>query len=167
MQKKLYQLNPTLRHFLAAFTLLLSLATAVGLTFVYQTTRMQFSGVIERYNGSDSENMDEAIDIPENYPKSISEMLLNTHNHLFGFSFIFLSMGILFYFNSFITGKWKSILLVEPFISVFITFASMWGMRFMVASFVYLLVFSAILTYLSFFVMAAVIVYELLFYQPT
>lgn len=167
MQKKLYQLDPTLRHFLAAFTLLLSIATAVGLTFVYQTTRMQFSGVIERYNGSDFETLDETIDIPENYPKSISEMLLNTHNHLFGFSLIFLSMGILFYFNSFITGKWKSILLIEPFISVFITFASMWGMRFIAPAFVYLLLFTAILTYLSFFVMAAIILYELLIYKST
>jgi len=167
MQKKLHQLDPTLKHFLAAFTLLLSIATSVGLTFVYQTTRMQLSGVIERYNGSDLETLDETIDIPENYPKSISELLLNTHNHLFGFSFIFLSMGILFFFNSFIDGKWKSILLVEPFISVFITFASMWGMRFIDPAFAYVLVLAAVLTYLSFFVMAAVIVYELLFYKTS
>ena len=165
MHIKLYQLDPTLKHFLAAFTLLLCIATSVGLIFVYQTTRVQFSGVIERYNGSDLDSMDDTLDIPENYPKSISEMLLNTHNHLFGFSFIFLSVGLLFFCNSLIIGKWKSILLIEPFISVFITFASMWGMRFISPSFVYVLMFAAILTYLSFFVMALIILYELLFYR--
>lgn len=160
MPEKLSNLPKTLRHFLAAFLLLLSIATSVGLIFINETTAIAPEGISEHYNGSDISG--DEFDIPESYPKSVKEMLLNTHNHLFGFAFIFLSVGILFFFNSIISGFWKYLLMVEPFFSVILTFGGLWLLRFANPMFVYLVIIFAILTYLSFFLMVFVLLYELL-----
>ena len=138
MSVKLYRLDKTMRHFLAAFVLLMTLAVSTGLVLVYHTTSYSKDGVVERYRGS--ENTDE-FDIPAQFPKSRFEMLLNTHNHLFGFSIIFLVVGFIFYFNSIITGGWKYLLLIEPFISVLITFSGLWFIRFYDTFFIYFVFF--------------------------
>ena len=161
MQIKLYNLDRILRHFLAALVLLLMSATFTGLAFVYQTTQFNKTGVTERYNGS-IVDPDDDLDVPENYPKSLHELLLNTHNHLFGFAFIFLSIGFIFYFNSAISGAWKYFLMVEPFLSVLLTFSGFWVMRFIDPSFVYIVFISAALTYGTLFFMASILLYELL-----
>ncbi len=155
----LYKLDKTFRHFLASFILLLSVAVSTGLLFVYQTTSIETEGIIERYNGSE---VDEDFAIPEEFPKSIFEMLLNTHNHLFGFAFIFLCVGTLFYFNTVITSGWKYFLLVEPFFSILLTFGGLWLVRFVDTSFVLLVFISAILTYLSYYIICFILLYELI-----
>ncbi len=162
MQIKLINLDRTLRHFLAAFIFLLMIATLTGLAFIYQTTQFSKSGVTERYNGSSIDETDE-LSIPENYPKPLSELLLNTHNHLFAFAFIFLCIGFIFYFNSIISGFWKYFLLVEPFLSVLLTFSGIWAMRFIHPHFVFVVFVAAFLTYGALFVMGAILFYELLF----
>ena len=73
MKIKLYKLDRSLRHFLAAFLLLCTTAVSTGLIFVFQTTEMQASGIEQRYRGN-TENIDD-IGISESYPKSIFEML--------------------------------------------------------------------------------------------
>ncbi|MCH8326424.1 MAG: hypothetical protein IIB83_07685 [Bacteroidetes bacterium] len=105
----------------------------------------------------------EVIDIPETYPKTISEMLITTHNHLIGFALIFFAIGLIFYFNSIITGFWKIFLMIEPLVSTIVTFASIWGMRYIAQEFVYLAAVSSALIYLSFFIMSVIIFYELIF----
>ncbi len=160
MNVKLYQLDKTLRHFLAAFLLLCTFAVASGLIFVFHTTEMKTSGIEERYRGN--EETDD-FGISESYPKTVFEMLLNTHNHLFGFAFIFLAVGGIFYFNSVITGWLKYFLLVEPFFSVLITFSSLWGLRFVNPAFKYAVFLGGVLTYLSYFLIVSVLFYELLF----
>jgi hypothetical protein len=162
MQIKLYKLDRTQRHFLAAFVSLLMIATLLGLAFVYQTTQFEKSGVVERYNGSGVDS-DAEMDVPESYPKSAIELLLNTHNHLFGFSFVFFSLGMLFYFNSTLAGFWKYVLMVEPFLSVLLTFSSIWAMRFIHPDFVFVTLISAFFTYAALFVMGIILLYELLY----
>ena len=162
MQIELYKLERTMRHFLAVFIFLLMIATLLGLAYVYQTTQFNKTGVTERYNVSVIEPGDD-FEIPVNYPKPLSELLLNTHNHLFGFAFIFLSLGFIFYFNSLISGFWKYFLMVEPFVSALLTFSGIWAMRFIHPHFVFVVFIAAFLTYGALFVMGSIIVYELLF----
>ena len=57
---------------------------------VYIPSEIQTIGIIDRsMPAAKNETMDQ-LDIPDHYPKSYFEMLLNTHNHLFGFSIILL-----------------------------------------------------------------------------
>lgn len=156
----LYKLEKTFRHFVASFILLMTISVSTGLVLVYQTTSYTDSGVVERYKGSLI--TDDELDIPDQYPKSEFEMLLNTHNHLFGFSVIFLCIGSIFYFNSTITNGWKYFLLIEPFISVLITFSGLWLIRFLDPLFVYFVFAAAVISYLSYFFMTTIILYELL-----
>ena len=163
MNIKLYQLDKLLKNFIIAFLTLLTIALIVGLLFLMESSNSSVKGTVDRWNGSEvSENTD-SFAIAEEYPKQISEMLLTTHNHLFGFAFIFGSIGFIFYFNSIVTGFIKKFLLIEPFISAVVTFGSIWLMRFYNDLFVYLALLSAIVMYLSYFIMYFVCMYELKF----
>jgi hypothetical protein len=134
-----------------------------GLIFLKYTTKYTPKGAAQRFNGTNIEQELADFDIPENYPKPISEMLITTHNHILGFAFIFFITGLIFQFNSIINGFWKSFLLIEPTISIVITFGSIWLMRFVHKDFVYLTILSSVILYLSFFIMAGCSAYELKF----
>ena len=111
---------------------------------------------MERFKGSEikenSDSLDE-MELEMNYEKSISEMLMTTHNHILGISFILLSVGIIFYFNSILSGFWKMFLMIEPFVSLIISFTSIWGVRFIDGNFVYITFISALFMYTSLFIM--------------
>ncbi len=163
MNIKLYQLESSLKKFLIVFVLVLSIGILVGLAYLNQTTKYSPNKAIERFNGSEIQTNQEMLDIPETYPKPISEMLITTHNHIIGLSLIIFIVGIIFYFNSILSGFWKLFLMIEPLFSTIITFGSIWGMRYIANEFVYLAALSSILLYLSLFTMIGIILYELIF----
>lgn len=161
MKIKLFKLDNTMKIFLSTFIAVLIIGVSVGLVYLNFTTKMNASGTIERYNGSQNSSND--FEIAESYPKSISEMLTTTHSHVIIFALIFFAIGSIFYFNSIIKGFWKEFLIVEPLISTVITFSSIWGIRYIHESFIYLTIISAILMYVSFYFMSAISLYELIF----
>ncbi len=162
MKIELHLLDKKLKRLLSTYLLVLTFGVCVGLIYLMESTNGSISGTVERWNGSQTNNT-ESFAVPENYPKPISEMLITTHNHIFGFAFIFISIGIIFYFNQTITGFWSLFLLIEPFVSTVVTFGSIWLMRFVDGSFVYLTLFSTALIYSSYFIMLGVCIYELVF----
>ena len=156
---RLVDLPQNIKYFLAAFLLLMSLGVSLGLVYVYETTEMTSGGTEEHYTGS---ALNDDMDIPEKYPKELESMLLTTHTHLISFSFIFFFLGLIFYMNSTITGGWKTFIIIEPFISVLITFGSIWGVRYSSLIYSNYIILFGILTYLSFYLMVAMSLYELL-----
>ena len=98
----------------------------------------------------------------EKYPKPLSELLNTTHTHIISMTMIFLIVGCIFFFNSIITGLYKTIIIIEPFISIIITFGGIWLIRYFNPIFSYLVILSGILMYLSFFIMVVTIFYELI-----
>jgi len=94
-------------------------------------------------------------------------MLETTHTHVTSFAFISVLLGIIFYFNSIILGKWKIFLIIEPFISTFITFSSLWIMRYINENFVYLIILSSTLLYLCWVTMLFISLYELIFVKKS
>ena len=157
---KLQNLEREVKLFLAVFLTVLTIGVTVGLFYVYTTTTITTAGIADHYAGSE---IKDEFDIPEDYPKPFSELLLTTHNHVITFSIIFFIIGSLFYYNSTIVGKWKLILIIEPLISTLLTFGSLWGIRYLSKSFVWLTVGSSLLLYVSFYIMAIILLYELLF----
>lgn len=151
MNITLCSLDKHLKTFLAIYIIVISLGVTVGLIFIHNTTSLTSKGVVERFKGSEND-----VDIQENYPKPYSEMLITTHNHIFGMAFIFLSIGIIFNFNSIIKNSWKIFLMTEPLISVILTFGSIWLVRYVDGRFVYVTVLSGILMYLSYYIMAVI-----------
>jgi hypothetical protein len=159
-KKGLYTWPQPLKVFLIGFLFLLTSGVSVGIIFLFKTTSYSASGTIEHYKGSPIQKED-TFSVPDKYPKPVSEMLLTTHNHFIGFSFIFFFLGGLFYFNSTIKGGLKNLLLIEPFISTWLTFASIWGIRYIDLRIVYVAVPAALLTYFSFYLLVVILLYEL------
>ena len=155
---KLYQLPRAIKLLLMLTVLNLTVGVGIGLYYVSNTTHLSPEGTAEQFRGS---SVDNNFDIPEKFPKPTSELLTTTHNHIISMTFIFFIMGGIFYFNSIITGFWKSFFIAEPFFSILATFGGIWFIRFIHSSFSYLVMVSGILMYLSFFIMAGTIIYEL------
>ena len=154
----LYQLPKGIKILILLTVLNLTVGVGIGLYYVSNTTHLSPEGTAEQFRGS---SVDNNFDIPEKFPKPTSELLTTTHNHIISMTFIFFIMGGIFYFNSIITGFWKSFFIAEPFFSILATFGGIWLIRFIHSSFSYLVMVSGILMYLSFFIMAGTIIYEL------
>lgn len=160
MNLTLNNIEPLLKKFITAYLVVITIGLSLGLYFVNHTTDMTPSGAVERFNGSE-ETGDDDFSIRENYPKPLSELLITTHNHVMGFSFIFGSIGFIFYFNSRLKGFWKSFFMIEPFVSIILSFGSIWLMRFVHPGFVYITVISALMLYFSFYTMVTISILDL------
>ena len=154
---------PTLQHLPHSFkqllmmmTLTLLLGVTMGLGLVMTTTGGDPSGIRDHYQG------DVFVEgqIPEHYPMPVQELLITTHNHILTFTFIFGFLAGVIQFSGRLTPRQKRFLSIEPFISIVVTFGSMWGIRFISNGFVFLMIISSVLMYLSFYTMATVIFVE-------
>lgn len=155
MKINLSNLEPLFKKFITSYIIVVTIGLSLGLYFVNHTTSMTPGGAVERFRGSEVDE-DSEFSIPENYPIPVRELLTTTHNHILGFSFIFGSIGLIFYFNDRVKGFWKGFLLIEPFVSIILSFGSIWLIRFVHPVFVYVTVISAILLYISFYSMVVI-----------
>ena len=151
-------LDFTARIFLTFFLATMLIGIFTGLGYVYYTTNMNVTGTIEHYNGSEVLG----DEIPEEFPKPIEEMILSTHAHVNSFALISFVLGLIFYFNSLISGALKLLLMVEPFVSILITFSGLWLLRYKSELFVYIVLVSSFLMYLFWIIMIMVCLYELI-----
>ena len=156
----LYQLNKDLKIFLSIFLIVLTIGVSLGLVFLFNTTSFSTNKVSERLIENEN-NIEEDFGIDESTSKSTGELLMTTHNHILGFSFIFFFLGTIFYLNSIITGGWKMFLIIEPLISTLVSFGSMWMIRFFGEGFISLTIISSVLIYSSFYVMVFISLFEL------
>ena len=154
----LKDLEQSIKCFLIAFLITITAGICTGLGYIYYTTNIAADSISERYAGT----IVKEHEIPENFPKSIQNMIQTTHEHVNSFAIISFMIGVIFYFNSIINGKLKTFLMIEPFISTIITFLSLWLIRFINTSFAYLVILSSTLMYLCWFVMIGVAMYELI-----
>lgn len=156
---RLHQWPAQLKLFVAVFVIIMTIGVTIGLVYVEFTTSMNPSGTAEHYRGSE---LGDDFDIPEKYPPSIENMLLTTHTHILSFSLIFFTLGGILYFSSLLGEGWKKFLMIEPLVSTFVTFGSLWGIRYIHSGFSFLTMFSGILMYASFYIMSAFILYDVL-----
>ena len=161
-QITLSQLEPGLKKFLTAFIVLILAGTTSGILYLHAKTSLSPTGTTSHLRGDEVDHTVSEFDIPASYPKSAENLLLTTHNHFLGFAFLFLLLGGIFYFNSVINGRLKFFIMVEPFISVFLTFSSIWAIRYISPSFTWIIIPAAIMTYASVYLISAVILYDLL-----
>tara|TARA_Y100001970_G_C14203845_1_gene842726 strand:+ start:379 stop:870 length:492 start_codon:yes stop_codon:yes gene_type:complete len=154
---KLKDLDQTAKIFLSFFLITMLIGIFTGLGYIYYTTDMNPGGTIEHYKGS--KVLDD--EIPEEFPKPLEGMILTTHAHVNSFALISLVIGMIFYFNSYINGKLKLLLMIEPFVSTIITFTSLWFLRYINDQFVYIVMISSFLMYLFWAIMILISLYEL------
>jgi hypothetical protein len=147
---------------LRALGLWLAIVQAVGYTtsllFVHHTTGMTVSGVAARYRGSDSTAAEAAMQ----FPKPYAEMLTITHTHLLSMAAIFVFSGVALALCERPSERWRGFLVVEPFVALLVSFASMWLMRYVDGRFSGLLTLSSGIMALTFYAQSFFVVRELL-----
>ncbi len=155
MKTKLNQLDKNLRIFIASYLIVLGIGVTTGLIYIYLTTSMTPSGTVEQYIGNDD-------DWEPKLAKEFIDLISQAHTHIITFSFIFLSMGLIFIKNSIIKGTLKLFLIIEPFFSIIITFGGFFILRYVTSGFVYVIIISSTLMYLCFYIMMFISLYDLL-----
>ena len=106
---------------IAAFIIVLSVGFYTGLFFVGNTSGAQPNGIEEQYLGN--ENDDTATVMK--FRKSEQEMLTLVHNHILSMSIIFFLVGLILSTTK-LNRKLKLFLIVEPFLSVILTFGGLY-----------------------------------------
>jgi hypothetical protein len=109
--------------FIAAFVVVLSIGYITGLLFVRQTESTTPDGIVENYLGNENS---EDLSVMK-FEKGEREMLTILHTHILSVSFIFFFMGGLVAITS-LPKKLKSFLMIEPFISIVLTFGGIYFM---------------------------------------
>ena len=68
---KLHQLDNILKYFLSLFLIVMTIGVTIGIIYVQTTTNISTEGTVHQYAGSETKD---EFDIPEHYPKPISDM---------------------------------------------------------------------------------------------
>jgi len=151
----IYSLTKELKWLIGAFIIVLSIGFYSGLLFVGETSSANPNGIEEQYLGNEA---DEGAMVMK-FKKSEQEMLTLVHNHILSMSIIFFLVGLILSITK-LSKKLKLFLMVEPFISVILTFGGLYflwkGMIWMK----YIVMISGILMTLTFSVSVLVILFQ-------
>ena len=105
----------------AFFLITLSIGFYLGLGFVNETTDNKPQGIVENYNGNENDIEAETM----KFKKSTHEMYNILHTHFLSLSLIFFILGLLTYGTS-INPMLRQFLMIEPLISVILTFGGIY-----------------------------------------
>ena len=151
-------LDTHLKKLLTYYLFTIGIGFSLGVLYVYLNSEFSNTGMVEQYVGNNDE-------WEPKLPKTLKDLVSHTHEHITMFSIIFLSLGLIFSYNSVIRGFWKSFLILEPFISIIITFGGFFVIRYITTTFSYVIIISSFLMYICFYIMLFVCLYELIFLQ--
>ena len=140
-----------LRLMTAFFLVVLSIGFFTGIRFVSETDSTSPEGLVEHYNGNE---LDEDIMVMK-FKKSAQEMLTIVHTHILSMSMLFFLTGFLLAQTAIRQGL-KLFLIIEPFVSILLTFGGLYLIWFGVEWFRYVVIFSGIAMTLAY--SAAVII---------
>jgi hypothetical protein len=110
-----------LKLLIATFVVILSIGFFTGLLFVGETSSADPNGIEEQYLGNET---DEDATVMK-FKKSEKEMLTLVHGHILSMSIIFFLLGLILSTTK-LNKKWKLFLMIEPFISVVLTFGGLY-----------------------------------------
>lgn len=122
------------------------------------TTGFTPSGIETNYNGNEA---DEEVSEMK-FKKSEKELMTIIHDHVLSLSVLFFVLGLVLLTTSLGPG-WKTFLLVEPFVSLVLTFGGIWLMWAGVGWFKYVVMLSGISLTLTVAAMVIIILWQLYF----
>lgn len=152
----IFSFSNQIKLFIAAFIVVLSIGFYTGLLFVGKTSSANPDGIEEHYLGN--EHLED-VEIMR-FKKGNREMLTTTHTHILSMSFIFFLLGAVLLTTS-LPSKLKTFLLIEPFLSVILTFGGIYFLWLGVGWMKYLVILSGSLMTFSFTFSITVILWQL------
>lgn len=154
---RIHQFPKEIKLFIATFVIVLSVGFYTGLLFVNQTEQMAPAGIQENYLGNEEKEDAEVM----KFEKGSREMLTIVHTHILSMSFIFFLLGGILATTS-INKKLKTFLMIEPFVSVIVTFGGIYLLWSGVHWFTYIIMISGMLMTLSFTIGVLIVFQQLL-----
>lgn len=145
-----------IKLFIAAFVLVLSVGYFTGLLFVNETDSNNPDGMEVNYLGNE-DNEDAEVMV---FKKGEREMLTMLHTHVLSISFIFFLLGALVAITS-LPKKLKSFLMIEPFVSIILTFGGIYFLWQGITWMKYIVMISGILMTLVFVISAGAVLLQL------
>jgi hypothetical protein len=148
---------------LLVFFFLFSMLFGYGASFMIlaDQTGLSPGGIEENYNGNEENEAADTI----KFKKSKFQMLTSIHSHVFTLSVIFLLTGILAYFTG-LPIKVRLFIMVEPLISLIVTFTSLILMWQNLPIFKYITYLSGAIMHGTFLVTILLLMRELYFKKP-
>jgi len=117
----IYTFPKEIKLLLVAFVIVLSIGFFTGLLFVNETSSVSPNGIEEQYIGN--EDSEEAKEMK--FKKTDKQMLNIVHSHILSMALIFFLLGLILSTTQ-LQYKLKVFLMVEPFISVILTFGGIY-----------------------------------------
>jgi len=154
----IHQFLKEIKSLILVFIIVLSVGFYGGLSFVNNTTSMNSSEIESHYLGNEN---DEAAEVMK-FKKSEGEILTVVHNHILSLSVIFFMLSLILATTS-INKKFKYFLMIEPFLSIILTFGGIYLLWSGITWFKYVVIFSGILMTFSFVSATIAIGYQILF----
>ncbi|WP_397362304.1 hypothetical protein [Olleya sp. R77988] len=154
----IYSLPKEIKLLLTAFVIVLSIGFFTGLLFVNQTSTANPNGIEEQYLGN--ENDEEATVMK--FKKTEKQMLNIVHSHILSMALIFVLLGAILSTTQ-LSYKLKVFLMIEPFLSVVLTFGGLYLLWKGITWMKYIVMVSGTLMTLSYSISALIILKQLLF----
>ncbi|MDO9275703.1 MAG: hypothetical protein Q7T92_09165, partial [Lutibacter sp.] len=133
----IHQFPKEIKSLILVFIIVLSVGFYGGLSFVNNTTSMNSSEIESHYLGNEN---DEAAEVMK-FKKSEGEILTVVHNHILSLSVIFFMLSLILATTS-INKKFKYFLMIEPFLSIILTFGGIYLLWSGITWFKYVVIFS-------------------------
>ncbi|WP_298904557.1 hypothetical protein [uncultured Psychroserpens sp.] len=141
---------------ITAFVVVLSIGFYTGLLFVGETSSANPNGIEEQYLGNEDD--DDATVMK--FKKNEQQMLTLVHGHILSMSIIFFLLGLILS-TAKLSKRLKMFLIVEPFISVVLTFGGLYFLWKDIIWMKYIVMISGTLMTLTFSVSVLIILYQL------
>jgi len=154
----IHQFPKEIKALIMVFIVVLSIGFYGGLTFVNNTTSMNVSEIETHYLGNEN---DENAEIMK-FKKNEREILTVVHGHILSMSVIFFLLSLILATTS-INKKLKYFLMIEPFLSIVLTFGGIYLLWSGITWFKYIVIISGIFMTFSFVVATLSIGYQILF----
>ena len=157
----IYSFPKELKLLIGAFIIVLSIGFFSGLLFVGETSSANPNGIEEQYLGNESQEDATVM----KFKKSEKEMLTLVHNHILSMSLIFFLLGLILCTTK-LNLKLKIFLLVEPFLSVILTFGGLYFLWLEIYWMKYIVMLSGILMTVTYTISVSIILLQLFKTQP-
>ena len=146
-----------IKLFIAAFVVVLSIGFYTGLLFVGETSSANPNGIEEQYLGNED---DEDATVMK-FKKNEQQMLTLVHGHILSMSVIFFLLGLIVSTTK-LSKRLKVFLMVEPFLSVLLTFGGIYFLWKELLWMKYVVMISGTLMTATFTVSVLIILYQLI-----
>ena len=153
---RIHSFPKEVKVFIAAFVIVLSVGYFTGLLFVQNTETHTPNGIEENYLGNEDTEVTDVM----KFEKGAREMLTIVHTHILSMSFIFFLLGGLIALTS-LPKRLKYFLMIEPFISVLVTFGGIYLLWSGLLWMKYIVMISGILMTISFAMGAILVLHQL------